>query len=526
VSVGCNVRPSNPPGYGGLTPLAVAGRAGRGGARVRTGGGIGPGATRRVTAPARTLITQAAMSPRTVKVLLAAALAAAPAARAAAADKAAPTLAYELYRLDNGLTVILHEDHTAPLVGVHVEYDVGSKDEKPKRNGFAHLFEHLMFQGTEHMPKGLADRLLNAAGGDGNGGTGEDSTVYWEEAPSNALDQLLYVESERMGWLLPTLDQTKMDNQREVVINELRQRYEMEPYGMAMEKLMAALWNPEFPYSWMAIGNKADLEAATLGDVREFFLRWYGPGNATLAIAGDFDPAQARALVAKWFGPIPARPPPPRSYPPPTPLTAEKRVTMRDRVQLPRLYIAWQTPKVYAEGDAALDVLSDVLSGGKSARFTARLEMKERIAQDVSAGQSSQALASFFLIEATPKPGVTLEQLEKEIDEELARIAAEPPSAEEFRRAQAKILAHAVYRLEPVGGFGGQAATLAAYSVRTGDPGFLERDLARYRSLTPADVSAAARTWLRKDARVVLQVVPGEPGSGSPGTSARAGGDQ
>jgi zinc protease len=455
--------------------------------------------------------------------VLAAALAVTPALRAAAADRPTPSLPFERYKLENGLTVILHEDHSAPLVAVHVEYDVGSKEEKPHRTGFAHLFEHLMFQGTEHMPKGLADRLLNAAGGDGNGGTSEDSTVYWAEAPSNALEQLIYIESERMGWLLPTLDQTKMDNQRQVVINELRQRYEMQPYGLAMQKLMATLWNPDFPYSWMAIGTQADLEQATLADVREFFVRWYGPGNAVLAIAGDFDPAQAKAMVARWFGPIPARPPPTRTFADPVPLGAEKRVTMEDRVQLPRLYIAWQSPKVYAAGDAALDVLADILTGGKSGRFTGRLEMTERIAQDVTAGQMSGALASTFLIEATPKPGVSLDRLEKEIDEELARIAETPPSAEELQRAKNKIEAHAVFRLEPVGGFGGRAATLAAYQVRTGDPGFLEKDLARYRSLTAEDISAAARTWLKKDARVVLRVVPeGAGGGGS--TPAATGG--
>jgi zinc protease len=451
--------------------------------------------------------------------LLAALLLAAAPAQAA---PPAPRLEYELYRLENGLTVILHEDHGAPLVGVHVHYEVGSKDEPPRRNGFAHLFEHLMFQGTEHLPKGMADRLLTAAGADGNGGTSQDSTVYWEQGPSNALDQLVYIESERMGWLLPTLDQAKLDNQRDVVVNELRQNYEMRPYGMALEKVMAALWNPEFPYHWLPIGSKADLAEANLEDVRAFFQRWYGPGNAILSIAGDFDPAEAKASVQRWFGPIPARPPPPRGPPPPTPLTAEKRISMEDRVQLPRLYIAWQTPKVFAEGDAALDVVAQILTEGKSARLTARLEMKERIAQGVTAHQASMELGSYFNVVATPKPGVTLERVERAIDEELARLAAAPPSAEELERAKNKILAGAVFSLEPVGGFGGRAATLARYHALTGDPGFLEKDLARYQRLTPADISAAARTWLRKDARVVLQVVPA--GDAGPSTASAAGG--
>jgi zinc protease len=460
------------------------------------------------------------MCPRALA-LLATLLAFAPAAPLAAGGQA-PKLAYELYRLDNGLTVILHQDRTVPLVGVHVEYDVGSKDEKPQRTGFAHLFEHLMFQGTAHLPKGEADQLLSAAGADNNGGTSQDTTVYWEVGPSSALSLLLYAESERMGWLLPTLDQAKLDNQRDVVRNERRQNYEMRPYGLALDRVMAALWNPEFPYHWLPIGSHEDLERATLEDVREFFLRWYGPENAVVAVAGDFDAAEAKALVRKWFGPIPSRDRPVRSVPVPVPLTAEKRIKLEDRVQLPRLYMAWQSPKIYAEGDAALDVLSQILSDGKSARLVERLEMRERIAQDIEASQWSMVYAGLFLVEATPKPGVTLERLEKEIDEELARIAAAPPSKEELERARNKIEAGAIFGLEPVGGFGGRAAALARYYIRTGDPGYLDRDLARYRSVTPADVSAAARTFLEKDARVVLEVVPA--GSGGPTAAAPAGG--
>ncbi|HET6413964.1 MAG TPA: pitrilysin family protein [Anaeromyxobacter sp.] len=434
-----------------------------------------------------------------------------------------PHLDFQLFRLENGLTVVLHQDRTVPLVGVHVEYNVGSKDEKPHLNGFAHLFEHLMFEGTEHLPKGVADRLLTAAGASGNGATAQDSTVYWEQAPSNALDLLLYVESERMGWLLPTLDQKKLDNQREVVLNELRQNYQMRPYGMAYEKLMAALWDPAFPYHWLPIGTEKDVEAATLPEVRDFFQRFYGPGNAVLAVAGDFDPGEARRLVEKWFGGIPSRDPPARPPPEPLPLTAEKRVTMEDNVQLPRLYLAWQTPQAFAPGDAALDVLAEILAEGKSARLVDRLEMRERIAQGVSAGQSSLALAGNFLIVATSKPGIGLERLEREIDQEIARIAEEPPTPLEVERARNKIEAAAVFGLEAVGGSGGRAATLANYTIRTGDPGYLEQDLARYRSLTPADVSAAARTYLRKDARVVLEVVPG--GGGTAGPTPESGGE-
>lgn len=464
-------------------------------------------------------------SPRSVVVLAAAlVLGAAAAARAAAAVPPAatdvPRLAYQLFRLDNGLTVILHQDRTVPLVGVHVEYNVGSKDERPGRTGFAHLYEHLMFQGTVHLPKGTADRLLEAAGGVGNGATAPDSTVYWEQAPANALEQLLFMEAERMGWLLPTLTQAKLDNQREVVLNERRQNYEMRPYGLVYEKLLASLWDPAFPYHWETIGSPADVEAATLDDVKEFFRHWYGPANAVLAVAGDFDLDEARRLVTQTFGPIPGAARPVHVHPEPLPLTAEQRVVMEDRVQLPRLYVAWQSPRVYAAGDAALDLVGAILSDGKSARLVQRLVMKERIAQSVDAGQSSQALAGAFMVVATPKPGVGLDRLEREIDEEIARLAAEPPSAEELERARNKIEAGEVFGLEPVGGFGGRAAKLAGYYVLTGNPGYLDEDLARYRLVTPADVSAAARTWLRKDARVVLEV---HPAAGAPPDAAEDG---
>jgi len=259
----------------------------------------------------------------------------------------------------------------------------------------------------------------------------------------------------------------------------------------------------------MTIGSHEDLERATLDDVKKFFERWYGPENAVLAIAGDIDLAGARALAEKWFGAIPGGKKPVAPEPAPKPLEGEKRVTMEDRVQLPRVYVAWQTPKVFAEGDAALGIAGQVLADGKSARLQKRLVMDERIAQTVSAGQDAQALAGMFLVVATPKPGVPVERILAEIDEEIARLQATPPTDVEVQRAKNKVESGAIFSLEPVGGFGGRAATLADYYLRAGDPGFLPKDLARYRAVTPADVSAAARTWLRKDARVVLTVVPG-----------------
>ncbi len=431
-----------------------------------------------------------------------------------------PKIPYESFRLPNGLNVILSEDHTAPIVGIDVHYNVGSKDERPGRTGFAHLFEHLMFQGSEHLPKGEADRLIDNVGGKSNGATASDQTTYWEQVPSNALEQALFIESDRMGWLLPTLDQAKLDNQREVVLNERRQSYEMQPYGTAFMALSANLWDPQFPYHWLPIGSPEDIRAATLTEVREFFQHWYRPSNASLAIAGDFDPKEARRLVEKWFGGIPATPPPEHRYPPPKPLTGEKRVTITDNVELPRVYMAWQAPRFLAPGDAALDMLGSILTDGKSARLVKRLVMDEQIAQAISAGEMSEQLASTFLVVATPKPGQTVDRVVAEIDEEIAKLQKEPPTQGEMERAVNKAESGAVFSLEPVGGFGGRAATLNNYYFQTGDPGYFPKDVGRYRQLKPEDVRDAAARLLRKDARVVLTVMPAR---GVPAPQAPAG---
>jgi zinc protease len=435
---------------------------------------------------------------------------------AAGNTQAEPSIPYESYKLPNGLNVILHVDRSAPVVGVDVHYDVGSKDEKPGHTGFAHLFEHLMFQGTLHLPKGSADRLIEAAGGAANGGTSQDSTVYWQEVPSSALEQALYIEAERMGFMLPVIDQAKLDNQRDVVRNERRQNYEMQPYGQAWKVLHEHLWDPAFPYHWLPIGSHEDLEAATLEDVRAWFRRFYGPNNASLALAGDFDPGEARRLVARWFGGIPAGPAVTHARPEPRPLRAEERVTLDDDVELPRLYVAWQAPPDYAPGSAELEFAADVLSSGKSSRLVRRLVMGEQIAQSAAAFPNLEHLAGEFVVVATPKPGQAPERLLAEIDEEIARLGRdEPPTPAELTRARNRIESGAVFALEPVGGFGGRAATLNRYYFDTGDPGFLQKDLARYRAVTAEGVRAAVARHLRPDARVVLTVLPrrGAPAS-------------
>lgn len=437
----------------------------------------------------------------------------------------APSIPFETYRLANGLNVILSEDHSAPVVGIDLTYNVGSRDEKPGRTGFAHLFEHLRFEGSQHLSSAEASRLIEGAGGNSNGSTDPDRTRYWEQVPSNALERMLYMEADKMGFLLPTLDQSKLDNQREVVLNERRQNYEMRPYGLAWITLNENLWDPAFPYHWPPIGSPRDLQAATLADVREFFVRHYAPVNASLAIAGDIDPVRTRELVEKWFGSIPAGPASPHAYPQPNPLQSEKRVRLEDQVQLPRTYLAWQSPKSYAEDDAALAILGEILSTGKSARLNRRLVMDEQIAQSVSAWQHGQALAGTFMIVATAKPGVALQRLEREIDEEIARIAREPPSALELARVHNRIESLMIFGLEPVSGSNGRAATLNDYYWDTGNPGYFAQDLDRYLSVTAEQVRAAAARWLGPN-RVVMEVVPRSGSTPPPSPAGQKAGEE
>ncbi len=416
---------------------------------------------------------------------------------------------YTRHVLDNGLTVLLHEDHTTPLVSVNMWYHVGSGREEPGRTGFAHLFEHIMFEGSGHVPEGKFDEWLEAAGGDNNGSTSSDRTNYWENVPSNALELALFLESDRMGWLLDAMSPAKVDGQRDVVKNERRQSYENRPYGMAFLTLAENLYPDAHPYHWPTIGSMEDLSAASYEDVVGFFERYYGPGNASLSIAGDIDPDEAIALVEKWFGAIPEGPPVPPIDPPAAALTEEKRLTLEDQVQLPRLYMCWLTPAYLEPGDAALDVLANVLAGGKNSRLYRRLVYEMQVAQDVSATQFSSDLSSEFCVITTARAGHTLDDLERVVAEELDRLEAEPPSEREVERAVNQYEAAFLDRLERVGGFGGKADQLNAYFFATGDPDFFQEDLARYRALDPSDVRAVLQTYLRDDARVVLSIVPG-----------------
>ncbi|MGD2217376.1 MAG: pitrilysin family protein [Gemmatimonadales bacterium] len=415
---------------------------------------------------------------------------------------------YERFVLPNGLNVILHEDHTTPTVSVNVYYHVGSGREKPGRTGFAHLFEHIMFEGSGHVPEGAFDNWLEAAGGNNNGSTNPDRTNYWEDIPSNALELALFLESDRMGYLLDAMSPEKVDGQRDVVKNERRQSYENRPYGMASLIIRENMYPPEHPYHWPTIGSQEDLSAASYADVVEFFSTYYSPSNASLSIAGDIDIAETWALVEKWFADVPAGPAVPPADAIVAYLTEEKRLVHEDRVSLPRLYMSWHSPAYFTPGDAELDVLGDVLAGGKTSRLYQRLVYELQIAQNVSAYQGSGELGSGFGIVATARAGHDLDELERVIQEEIDRIKAEPPSDREVQRVLNQLEASRLDGLERIGGFGGKADRLNAFYIYTGNPDYFNEDLARYMALDPADIQAAAQTWLRDDGRVVLSVVP------------------
>jgi zinc protease len=431
------------------------------------------------------------------------------AAQTPAPQAAAPLqVPYQQFKLANGLNVILHRDTSIPVVAVNMWYYVGSANEKPGRTGFAHLFEHLMFEGSKHVPEGQFDILLEGAGGDNNGSTSNDRTNYVIDVPSNALELALYLESDRMGYLLDTMTPQRVDGQRDVVKNERRQSYENRPYGMASIEIDKMLWPPTHPYSWPTIGYMEDLTAASHSDVVEFFKKYYAPNNASLVIAGDIDFDRTRALVEKWFGEIPRGAVVEPIAPPAAILTGVQKKTLTDKVTLPRLYLTWLTPRFYAPGDAALDVTSSVLAGGKNSRLYKRLVYDMQIAQDVSAFQQSGALGSQFQIVATARSGHSAAELQRVIDEELDRLRREGPLPREVQRAINQTEASFYQRMERIGSFGGKADQLNAYMFAGGGPDYFAEDLARYTSLSPSDIQTAAVQWLPADRRVELVVEP------------------
>ena len=420
----------------------------------------------------------------------------------------APHLAipYTRETLDNGLVVLVHEDHRCPIVAVNIWYHVGSKDEARARRGFAHLFEHLMFEGSAHHDSSYF-RPLQEVGAAVNGSTNTDRTNYWEVVPTSALDLALWLESDRMGHLLPALTEARFATQREVVLNERRQNYENRPYGLATLVLAEALYPPDHPYHWMTIGSPGDLRAADIDEVRAFFRRHYHPANASLALAGDVDADEAIRRVEEYFGAIPAGPAG-RAPLPPQPAVGDVRVAYEDRVELPRVYLGWHSPAIFAGGDAELDLAADLLAGGKSARLYRTLVYERRIATEVAATQNSRQLGSFFSVVATAAPGHGLDELEGAVTSEIERLVGSGLEPRELERSQVQAEAHFVYRLQNVGGFGGKADQLNSYLMFAGDPGFLDGDRQRYEQATATTVREAAARALTPGARVAVSVVP------------------
>ena len=411
------------------------------------------------------------------------------------------------HTLANGLDVLLHEDHTCPIVAVNIWYHVGSKNEQPGRTGFAHLFEHLMFEGSEHHDKGYF-QPLQGAGASLNGSTNADRTNYWEVVPTNALELALWMESDRMGFLLPALTAAKFANQRDVVLNERRQNYENRPYGLAQMAMLAALFPPDHPYHWTTIGNIADLHAAKLDEVRRFLSTYYHPANASLALAGDIDPAEALALACAYFEELPAGPKVSPVRPDGPVLVREQRLVLEDRVELPRLYIAWLTVPMFAARDADLDLAADVLANGKTSRLYRRLIVEESLATDVSAVQNSREVSGFVQIAATAAPGHPLAELQRAIDEEITQLAADGPSDDEIERGRIQAEAQFMFRLQTVGGFGGKSDQLNAYNTLLGDPAFFDKDLERYRMVTRESLRGSVSQYLDHERRITLSIVP------------------
>ncbi|HYL12675.1 MAG TPA: pitrilysin family protein [Terriglobales bacterium] len=422
-----------------------------------------------------------------------------------------PQIKYQKITLKNGLDVILYEDHRLPLVAVNLWYHVGPANERPGLTGFAHLFEHMMFEGSQHVgPKAHFRYLEGAGASDINGTTDFDRTNYFETLPSNQLELALWLESDRMGYLLGTLDREKLANQRDVVRNERRQSVENAPYGLVEEQLYHQLFPKTHPYYADVIGSHEDVEAARLNDVRQFFRQYYTPNNASLAITGDIDPAETKTLVEKYFGTIPAGPPVPKITAATPPITSERRTVITDQVELPRIYMGWLTPPIYKPGDAECDLIAQLLGGGKSSRLYKSLVYDKQIAQDVQVQNQNLLLGSIFEIQATAKPGVKPEELEKAINDEVAKFRADGPSQAELERARNVIETRIIQGLERLGGFGGVADRLNQYNHYLGDPGFLPKDIARYNQATATDLKRVADAELQPNARVVVLGVPGK----------------
>jgi len=413
---------------------------------------------------------------------------------------------FQKFVLDNGLTLIVHEDHKAPIVAVNLWYHVGSKNEKPGKTGFAHLFEHLMFGGSEHSHGRYIDTMERIGATDLNGTTNLDRTNYFEDVPTSALDLTLWMESDRMGHLLGALDQKTLDLQRGVVQNEKRQG-ENQPYGVTRQLLTQNTYPAGHPYSWTTIGDMADLDAASMKDVQEWFKTYYGPSNVVLVLAGDIDAKTAKEKVEKYFGDIPPGPPVAHQEVWIAQMTGTHRQKVQDRVPQARIYKVWNIPEAGSADADYLDLVSDVLSSGKTSRFYKRLVYDDQIATNANAFVNLNEIGGQFLIQATARPGEGLGQVEKELDEELARFLKTGPTPDELQRVKTEYAANFVRGIERIGGFGGKSDQLARNQVFHGDPAAYKISLKRVQNATAENLRAAANHWLA-DGVYILEVHP------------------
>jgi len=414
-------------------------------------------------------------------------------------------LQLETYTLDNGLRVVLNEDHSAPLVAVNLWYHVGSKNERPGRTGFAHLFEHMLFSGSEHVGNNEHFRYVQSVGGNLNGTTFFDRTNYFETLPSNYLALGLWLESDRMGYFLPALTQEKLDIQREVVKEERRQRYDNVPYGTAFERLLHLAYDPDYSYHWPTIGSMEDLGAASLDDIREFFATWYRPDNATLTLIGDFVPDEAKRLVDQYFSPIPAGGSFPHFDLERRPLNGERREVFASPVQLPRLHRLYHFPKMGHPDWIAADLLSSVLSGDKASRLEKALVLEQQIATDVAAYVLPTEATGIFMMQATANEGVSIDDIERAIDAEVARVVSDGITADELTRAKNRAEVEYAHQLE---NYDARADLIGMMSTYFNDPGLVQTWLDPYRAATGDDLQRVAQQYLVPENRVTSTFVP------------------
>ena len=428
---------------------------------------------------------------------------------AASARASDPEIKFEKYTLPNGLTVILSEDHRLPQVAVDIWYHVGAADQVPGKSGFAHLFEHMMFSGSKHIQPTPFKLLESIGASQVNGTTNNDRTNYFEVVPSAELPSALWLESDRMGFLLDTLDEKKLSVQRDVVSNERRQSYENRPYGTAQLRICDLLYPSPHPYFDCVIGVIPEIQNASMQDLRSFFRQFYGPNNASLAIVGDFDPAQAKQLVGKYFGSIPRVAEVKQPEVPQPLLSSVVREKLEDKLaEVPRLFLVWNGIKQFSEEEAAGDVLADVIANGRTARLYRSLVFDTKVASSVGAGNAALQLGGYFQISATANANHTVEEMQPMIQATIDDIKVNGVKPEEVERAKREIVAGLLRTVERVGGFGGKADLLNSYQTFLGDPGYLPRDLARYRAVTPEAVKAFANRYLPNDKRLELDVEP------------------